>query len=833
MTTSEIKQAIDSCIGKEQSVIDNVISGLIDMMIPHVLHSYDNSRQIVQYALGQLERLHNPVVCILMRNVLNHVDTLNIRFERASEANTDYVEVNWEYEEIRDIFKKVANYYPNKIILNVPNLIFANSLSEDERRKLASFIIDSIEHYGTETQWKKDAIENHQFYLAFLYAVCKKDGQMRYLYFYANNIIERLATSNEAQAARDMAETMLKIGHQEGIEAEAYLCASRAYTVVHNPLAGLLYLEIALRKWEQETDLIPYKTSFDVLWQIVKLARSIMFCSERFLNPVVDCLEKLQPLPYDIVSFYHTYLSLMFYAKKDRVLEDVADFLDKNRECVYKYLEHSAMPWLSLILSVKLNFPEANFARLKPYIIAFNSVINKDRNAMVLDLFEGANEAIHLKELIVRLQSTRNIADYSHDNQYAMLFAKMLVTKAAKEQEPGQFLLAMHVRADNTFVRSEIRQDSIYSEAKFKDVNGAEYNLHIEDTELLQQLMQQGEGNEVIWIGRGMKSLKGMSLLMNQFTFMDLAALSMVDVNKIQSKLICHLRYNKDVKKPGEPIYVKGIDELEQEAEDLKGKLSDCKILVAEKAKRLLLVKDMDVAALPHQLLIDNDKCKFIGELLPSCNIISTEVLIKTNFEEPLNEHPSCAFWSPTGSKEFTFDMIKSSLEDIFTKYNIVCNERSIPEKPIEAEISIACAHGGADISNTQWFYADGKPIVETGNIIGKGKLLILFVCHSGSITRPDYDNAMHSLIKRYIRRGYSSVIAPMWSLSTEILPTWLDAFMGEIMSRRYVIDALYRANMAVKEKYISPEVYNCLHLFGNPFLQIAEKPILEICEKE
>lgn len=49
--------------------------------------------------------------------------------------------------------------------------------------------------------------------------------------------------------------------------------------------------------------------------------------------------------------------------------------------------------------------------------------------------------------------------------------------------------------------------------------------------------------------------------------------------------------------------------------------------------------------------------------------------------------------------------------------------------------------------------------------------MLILFVCHSGTISRPDYDNAMHTLIKRYIRMGYSSVIAPMWSLNTEILP--------------------------------------------------------------
>lgn len=124
---------------------------------------------------------------------------------------------------------------------------FANSLSSDERRTLVSYIIDSIQHYGTDTHWTKDIIENHLLYLAFLYAICKKDSQMWYMFHYANNFIDRLATSNEAQATRDIAETILMIGHQENMEAEGYFCASRAYTIQNNSVAGLFYMEIALK----------------------------------------------------------------------------------------------------------------------------------------------------------------------------------------------------------------------------------------------------------------------------------------------------------------------------------------------------------------------------------------------------------------------------------------------------------------------------------------------------------------------------------------------------------------------------------------------------------
>lgn len=44
----------------------------------------------------------------------------------------------------------------------------------------------------------------------------------------------------------------------------------------------------------------------------------------------------------------------------------------------------------------------------------------------MLDLFDGENEDIHLKELMVKLESTRNVEDYSHDNHLAMIFRSPL-----------------------------------------------------------------------------------------------------------------------------------------------------------------------------------------------------------------------------------------------------------------------------------------------------------------------------------------------------------------------------------------------------------------------
>ncbi len=829
MKMADIRNQIDSCVGKTPDQIEVILNGIIDEMSSYVLQSYEHSREILQFAIGQFERIHDSAVYTLMSRVLSYVEKLAGHFEKASNVHDAFIQSEWNEMDFKAISNKLAPYLSGDWNLPIPNVAMIESLTKDERRKMVCCIIESIQYHGASTQWNKDIIENHQLHFFILYSICKVEYRLPLLFYFASNFIERLATTQLAQDARDLAENMLVIGHQEGMEAEAYFCASRAYTILHQPLAGLLYMKIALRKWVEQNEPIHYKLSFEILWQVLKLFREIRFCSEKNLEPIVWAFETLSPLPYDILSFYHTYYSLTFSTRREKILNDIADFLDAHREIFFENLEHSAMPWITLIASVKMNIPDADFSSLLPYIHAARGGVDYEKNALYLDLFEHKNEDKHLKELLVRLDATRNVGDYSHDNHLALLYAKMLLDKAVNEKNPGKYILAILVKADFSFVKQDIRQDEMYAKSRFFDVDGDDYQFLLENPITLESFMQQGKEDEVLWLGKGEKLLSYMALLKSNFSFGHLESLGGQNIKEIQDSVIQKLKYEKDVKKPGQPIYSKDGTELEQEANGLRDKLRAFNITLAKEAKRLLIVKDMDIAAYPHQLFVDADKNEFVGQLIPSCNIISTEVLIKTNFEQPLTHDLSCAFWMPLDSEDFTFAMIKSKLDNVLTKYNFACNDQTNPLQPINSEINIACAHGGVDISNTSWFYADDKAIVETDKIIGKGKLLILFICYSGTITRPDYDNAMHTLIKRYIRNGYSSVIAPMWSLNTEILHTWLSVFMSRIEKGDFVIDALFKANMAVKKEFISPAVYACLHLFGNPFLQIRDEPILKI----
>lgn len=246
----------------------------------------------------------------------------------------------------------------------------------------------------------------------------------------------------------------------------------------------------------------------------------------------------------------------------------------------------------------------------------------------------------------------------------------------------------------------------------------------------------------------------------------------------------------------------------------------------------MFFVKDLEISAFPHQLFVDDRTDRFIGESMPSINVISTELFIKTNFDEPLRGDYLKAFWTPVDSGEFTFQVLLGQLESLLQKYKFDIHCETTLVAPLHADLNIVCAHGGSNISETEWFYANDQPLIETSSIVGQGKLLILLVCHSGTITQTNYDNAMHTIIKRYIQMGYNSVVAPMWSLSTEIIPMWLSTFLECMEAGNYVVDAVFKANMQIKSEFIAPSAWACLHLFGNPYLQIGDKARIELLDE-
>lgn len=826
MINQQIKQDIDNCIGKNAHDCFPMLQHIYEELYPYVIQSYENSHECLQYAIGQLQRINDFAEPFLMVQAFHLLRDISHLFLSVPSPSLGYM-TEWKDAEIRELLNRVAPFMQGAQHANVLNKDIAEHFSLAERQKFVCFINDSISRYGLQTRWDKDTIENQVFYLSILYSLCHKDSVMDIYYNEYYNVLDRMVSTGEPQLARDYAENLLMIGYDVNMLPYSYLGACRAYTAAKNSLAGLLYLNITLSSLRDAGNAIPQRLAFDLLWQFLKVIRESRRYSKKDTEYVAELFNNLKCKAYDSLSFNHTYFTLLLLVGDVAVVGKVNDYLNCNREAFYQNLEHSAMPWLTLISGMKMIFPDEDYTTIAVYEQALRVVVETKGNEMLFDLDQNKNLAVHLKDLLYRLQSTRNEEDYAHDNELAMIFARKLIAQASEKQNPQDFLLAMIPKSDYTFVKPAIEVEGNMKKMEVNDVDGQDCHFAYEDLNLLQVLMQAEENDVVMWIAKDSKALHDMKLVRNMFNFGDLDSFSKANVSNIQRDIISKLKYTRYIYTDHQPVYIKDHHELEEEGNELLTRLNDCRIRVPQFANRLLMAKDMAIACYPHQLLIEDGSERFIGELLPSCNIISTELLIKTNFEDQLSKDYTKTFWSPADGEEFTFEVINRNLQDIFERYKFdVCSE-PVPSTPRSSDLNIICAHGGSDIGLSGWFSADGQPIKETSRIVGRGKLLLLFVCHSGTIQNTDYDNAMHTIVKRYLRMGYSSVVAPMWSLATEIIPTWLGSFMENLDAGDFVIDAVFKANMAVKEEYVAPSAWACMHLFGNPYLQISDSPRL------
>jgi hypothetical protein len=455
------------------------------------------------------------------------------------------------------------------------------------------------------------------------------------------------------------------------------------------------------------------------------------------------------------------------------------------------------------------------------------TILLQNGNEKMVEFYDKKEDkSALLMEELAKLETTRNPEDIGQDSYMALELAKDVIEKAVADRKPTDFILAMRPKSDFSFVMTDKKLESDFKKVNVVDPKAEECNLPYGEIDSLAWLLQTEKSDCVMWIGKGNSNVFRMTLLGNMYNFDKLSEISAIDADKLQRETISKLVFSQTGRDRSDTIYTKNELELKSEAEQIYQQMKECTIAVPNIVNRVFFVKDMAVSAIPHQLMIDERTGRFVGESWPSANVISTEFLIKSNFNDPLQKGYSKSYWSPL-NKETTFWGIKEGLKQVFEDYHFDVDNNDEPAVPLHADLNIVCAHGADNISNSEWFYAGGTPIVNSNRAVGPGKVLVLFVCHSGSITYQHYDHTMHTIVKRYLRMGYSSVVAPMWSLNTEITKIWLPVFMEIIDAGGYVVDAVFQANMEVKKQLITPSAWACLHLFGNPYMKISDKPVL------
>lgn len=244
MMKQRIKDVVDHIVVEGEYPQKLVLfEQILEVLIPYALQSYSNCRDIIQYTLGQMERIPTECVSYFFVNIRPLIETLRIIKGKASVL--EYINVDWNGDMMELVERVGAHIAGEQKICDLQNAV-ADDLTFVERRFLTSSIIGYIQGNGVKSEWSNDIFQNAIMFCNLLYPICKKDDVMDLLFHSYNNIIDRLNTSGYSQHARDMAEGVLVVGYNEGMIADAYFSACRAYTGAHNIIAGLLFYYISL-----------------------------------------------------------------------------------------------------------------------------------------------------------------------------------------------------------------------------------------------------------------------------------------------------------------------------------------------------------------------------------------------------------------------------------------------------------------------------------------------------------------------------------------------------------------------------------------------------------
>lgn len=146
-----------------------------------------------------------------------------------------------------------------------------------------------------------------------------------------------------------------------------------------------------------------------------------------------------------------------------------------------------------------------------------------------------------------------------------------------------------------------------------------------------------------------------------------------------------------------------------------------------------------------------------------------------------------------------------------------------LPDGLAGSELVIVGAHGGVAERNRYFLSVqdDVSLRVPSGSVaraLGGIGVVVLFVCSGGRVDRRPGASAMLGLAKELLDRGCRAVVAPPWPLEALVPPLWLPTFLQVWSAGHPVIDAVFEANMAVRQSGgAEPARYLAMNVYGDP----------------
>ncbi len=701
-----------------------------------------------------------------------------------------------------------------------------DGISTDEIKEIISWLIGKFQNDSFDLTWDLKQVESSVFALACLRALCVEIKEFEMFYHVVNMVFDKLYTSEYHQEARDLCEEVLIASIKDGFAFYGFFTCFKVYSNDGSVQAALLYGNLFLTSIIQDKSISSDKFRFEIIWQSLKFFRNCHLYPWA-INLYEDMPNNLSLTIYQQHSLDLTYYTCKLLMKDKLIATSLNDYLNKERENILIEGIKGCAPWLMLIYNLQrlANVFQYKGSGLEFYLRLFESIVPEEYIRKQKNIVFGNSEELkkQLKESLLKLNRTRNKSDFVYDNEMAITIGSRLIEMSFENKDVEAVLLAMLIKSDYS-INFVSKESMDFAPIETQEITHERFYESFDNPIDSLRTLPLEQTDSIIWLINSEDKLFQLSLNNGEFSFDNFEQWDLLKFQSWSDDRVPTLEFDTSGKDRYGSVRSLFIEDFEDQALEIINDISFPPIPNTKGLKNILLVKDMALSELPHNLLL-NEENELISLQTSVTNILSVEWLaskINAPIDKVVNNK---AIYIPIEGGDLTINMLYESIRESLEKFNVSVFTSLTDFSPIESTINIVSSHGNKDISSTHVFYPNDEKVIHNLNgILGSGKILILLVCHSGSTKELFFRNEMASVIKRYLSSGYEAVIAPYWSLHINIPPLWLPVFFDLINSGANVSDAVFNANKTVFETYPTPAAWACMHLYGNPFFTIPKE---------
>jgi hypothetical protein len=792
------------------------IKQLIVAINNDLLTSYDKQREFISQILFVYEQSTDHSINILFPQFLNEIEDLK-------KLNIEPLDLSfWEEEfDLESAFEQFEPFLKQYVVYG-QQVRLSNDLGVQidvhNGARFLRLIHRLISHDSKKHTADADDITGIMLQLWMARNIARAINRKELFYLLISIFFDGLHYKENYQFARDLVEECLICSYKDEMPEYGYYLSFKVFSSTSSAVTALHYALIANVAFSRKGIITDYLLK-NYYWEAIKFARDIK------LIPYAISLFQKRPLNveysiYENNKLHHAYYSSLFYLKDRRLPGLILDYISGVKEEIIDTGEHEVLPWFSLLLSVKKNYSVDQYDAelVDQYIELFKRIVTPENYSRIYTaLFGSVYQTITaLKKSLLSLTFTRNPSDFVTDNKAAIQISHSNILESFRQENVEGYLLSMILQSDFSIVFKDKETQLIlpvHESYKIKDFEKEYYT-----PEFLKDFILKQKGVDILWLGTDNHKILPLYHSLDNFTFLKDKERSLYEASVYAKEIIKKLPLQTRTQRGDEKFF----EDYAQEEVSLKKEINFFELPI-KPIQTLLLIKDIELSSFPHNLMTTQDD--FVSNMVPISNIMSIEWLVENN-QSSLPAVPSKSIWIPVESGDWPVSMMHGKMEDDLVRFNITQYQKILPEVPLDCDINVLVAHGSSSISTFPAFYLENNTdtfsIRNFDHIVGKGKILILFVCHSGSERSDLFRNQTLTVVKQFLQNGYQAVIAPFWALHIEIPPIWLPEFLEQLHIGKDVGTAVFHANKKVRTVFNTPKAYACLHLYGNPFLKIA-----------